>query len=454
MKKIYCIILAAAAMVACTEKLENQIDSKEGKVEHKVFVATNDITRTELVAGNEIHWLSGDAISIFDGTTNEQVVAKEITNGGVSATFEVDLENGSPWYALYPYDPNAVISAAGNITTTLPAIQRAKAGSFADELNISIAKTETSTLEFKNFPSYLKFRVPAANIKRVTIKGADNEPIAGKVQIKMSTTSGVPIIQEVKSPAKVVTLLPEPGKSVFETETDYYIALFPGTLTNGFWLLFTYADNSIGVAYTTKAAEFSRNKILNIHTPTLKKSTDVISFRDPVLTAAYPAPFTVADAAATASLDASVLSGATYFDECVFFGLTGGLVGFSGNTSLKQIILPAGITGLNGSAFKDCTSLESIVLNEGFSSMSSYALSGDSQLKSIVFPSTMTGSIAGNCFTNSGNLDCYWIGSTPPSSVTNSAFKANYTFYIPSGSLSEYQSRFSGVISKITFFEY
>ena len=439
-----------ASVIACTEKLESQVDPNEGKPGHKVFVATGDVTRTELVAGNKVYWLSGDAISIFDGTTNEQVVT---TDSGASATFEVDLENGSPWYALYPYDPNAVISAAGNITTTLPAIQKAKAGSFADELNICVAKTTSNTLEFKNFPSYLKFQVPAANIKRVTIKGADNESIAGKVQIKMSS-SDVPIIQEVKSGAKVVTLLPPPGESVFATGTDYFIALFPGTLANGFWLLFTYTDNSIGVAFTTNEAAFNRNTILNIHTPTLVQPSDVISFRDPVLTTAYGNSFTVADAAATTSLDASVLSSATYFDECVFFGLTGGLVGFQSNTSLKQIILPSGITGFNGSALRNCTSLESVVLNEGFSSMSSYALSGDTKLNSVLFPSTMTGSIAGNCFTNSGNLDCYWIGSTPPSSVTGSAFKASYTFYVPSGSQSAYETRFSGVQGSITYFEY
>ena len=190
-----------------------------------VFTASTDATKTELTTGNNINWLSGDAISIFDGLTNEQVVT---TDSGASATFEVDLENGSPWYALYPYDPNAVITSSGNITTTLPAIQKAKAGSFADELNISVAKTTTSTLEFKNFPSYLKFRAPAANIKRVTIKGADNENLAGKVQIKMSS-SGVPVIQDVKSGCNVVTLLPEPGQSVFATDTDYFIAMFPGT---------------------------------------------------------------------------------------------------------------------------------------------------------------------------------------------------------------------------------
>jgi hypothetical protein len=448
MKKIYCIILAAAAMVACTEKLENQIDSKEGKVEHKVFVATNDITKTELVAGNKVYWLSGDAISIFDGTTNERV---ETTDSGESATFEVDLENGSPWYALYPYDPNAVISGSGNITTTLPAIQRAKAGSFADELNISIAKTTTNTLDFKNFPSYLKFQVPAANIKRVTIKGANNENIAGKVQIKMSS-SGVPIIQDVKSGANVVTLLPPSGSDTFATDTDYFIALFPGTLTNGFWLLFTYADNTIGVAYTTKSADFNRNSILNIHTPTLKKGSDVISFRDPVLTAAYGSSFTVAQAAATTSL-ASTVFDATYFDECVFFGLSGGMTGFQNKTSLKQIILPKGITALNKNSFNGCTNLEAIVLNDGLTSFGNSSLYGDSKLNAILVPSSVTG-ISGNAFTNAGNLDFYWMGSTPPSSLATTAFKANYNFYVPSGSKSAYETSFAGVDGTITFFEY
>lgn len=451
MKKIYFLLIAMTSVIACSEKFESQVDSNEGKPGHKVFVAIGDVTKTELVAGNKVYWLSGDAISIFDDSTNERVVTSD---NGASATFEVDLEHESPWYALYPYDPNAVISGSGNITTTLPAIQRAKAGSFADELNICIAKTTTNTLEFKNFPSYLKFRVPAANIKRVTIKGANNEPIAGKVQIKMSS-SDVPIIQDVKSGANVVTLLPPPGESVFATDTDYFIALFPGTLANGFWLLFTYSDNTIGVSFTTKEAAFNRNTILNVHTPTLVQPTDVISFRDPVLTTAYGNSFTVSEAASTNSLNSTVLSTVTYFDECVFFGLSGGIVGFQNNTNLKQIILPSGITALNKNSFNGCTNLEAIVLDDALTSIGNSALYGDSKLNSITIPSGVNG-ISGNAFTGSGNIDFYWLGSTPPASITGSAFKSSYTFYVPAGSQSAYNTAFTGasITGTITYYEY
>lgn len=457
MKKIILILLAATAVLAACNKSESPLKNST----RISFVASLDApegavpsaapSRTELVPGNNVHWIAGDQITIFDGETNECYTT---TDDGASATFEADIENPGPWYALYPYNPNAVITGSGNITTTLPAVQRAKAGSFADELNISIAKTETSTLEFKNFPSYLKFQVPAANIKRVTIKGADNEPLAGKVQIKMSS-SNVPIIQDIKSGANVVTLLPPAGNSTFATGVDYYIAVFPGTLEHGFWLLFTYNDNTIGVSSTTNSAPFARNTILNIGTPTLAQPTDVINFRDAVLISEYGSSFTVADAAATTSLSAAVKSGAVCLDDLVYFGLTGGLAGFASNTSLKSIILPSGITSMNSTSFSGCSSLECVVFNDGFTGIAKQALENNSSLNSLLIPSTLS-SISGNAFTGAGNLDMYFLGSTPPATVTPSAFKSPsvYSFYIPAGSTSDYTTRFASCTGTINYIEY
>ena len=454
MKKSIIILLAATVALAACNKSENP--SKNSV--RISFVATMDApdganpSRTELVVpGNQINWISGDQITIFDGLANECYTT---TDEGASATFEADIESGGPYYALYPYDANAVITGSGNITTTLLPIQRAKAGSFADELNISVAKSETAELTFKNVLSYLKFRVPAANIKRVTLKGADNESIAGKFQIKVAS-SGFPIIQDIKSGANVVTLLPPAGDAVFATGVDYYIAVLPGTLTNGFWLLFTYNDNTIGVSSTANSAPFARNTILNIGTPTLAQPTDVINFRDAVLISEYGSSFTVADAAATTSLSAAVKSGAVCLDDLVYFGLTGGLAGFASNTSLKSIILPSGITSMNSTSFSGCSSLECVVFNDGFAGIAKQALENNSSLNSLLIPSSLS-SISGNAFTGAGNLDLYFLGSTPPATVTASAFKSPsvYSFYIPAGSTSDYSTRFASCTGTINYIEY
>lgn len=451
MKKLFIILSAAALVFAACSK--NEVPEKESV--HISFSAVLDNpepavpSKTELVAGNKVNWLSGDAITIFDGNANERY---ETSDSGASATFEADLSEGTPYYALYPYSDDAVISAAGNITTTLPAVQKAKAGSFAEGLNISVAKTETSTLEFKNVLSYLKFQVPAENIKRVTIKGSDNEDLAGKFVIKIND-AGVPIINEIKAGANFVTLLPPEGSSTFATGVNYYIALLPGTLENGFWLLFTYSDNTIGVSSTANSAPFTRKKILNIGAPTLAKGTDVISFRDPVATAAFGSDFTVADAAATTTLPDAVKSGITYFDEFVFFGLTGGNNDFYNNASLKQIILPSGITSLNSNAFRNCSSLESIIINDKITGFASYSLASAAKVNSLLIPQALN-NISGNAFTGSGNIIIYFLQPTPPTSVTGSAFKSTYTFWIPSGSQSDYESKFSGVSGTINYIEY
>lgn len=446
MKKISLFLLAVTvALTAC---------NKIGDPVHKSFTASFDVadsdgTRTELVAGNDVHWIAGDAISIFDGLTNVQSITSD---AGASAKFEVDLSNSGPYYALYPYNADAVINGSGKITTTLLAVQEAKAGSFADGVNICVARTETSTLSFKNVLSYLKFRVPEAGIKRVTLKGSDNETLAGRIQIAIDG-SGIPSVFDIKNGANIVTLLPPSGSSTFATDTDYYIAVLPGTLANGFWLLFTYTDNTIAVAKTSKSATFNRSVFLNIGTATPMQSTDVITFRDPVVASEFGASFTVGDAAATSTIPSAIKTGATYFDEFVFFGCTGGINGFASNTSLKQIIFPAGITSLNSSCFDGCTALESVVINDNCTGFASKAFQNASSMSCILIPSVLD-NISGNAFTGAGALDLWFLQATPPTSVTLSAFKSTYNLYIPAGSTSDYSAKLSGASGTINYIEY
>ena len=445
MKKITLFLLAAAALFAACTKVEPV---------HKSFTATFDSensngTRTELVTGNEVHWIAGDAITIFDGETNVQSTT---TDAGASAKFEADLSSAAPYYALYPYDANAVINGSKKITTTLLAVQRAKAGSFADDLNICVAKTEASTFSFKNVLSYLKFRVPETDVKRVTIKGADNEDLAGRIQIAING-EGVPSVYDVKSGARVVTLLPPSGESTFATETDYFIAVIPGSLSNGFWMLFTKTDNSISVARTGNSATFNRSGILNMGAPTLVQSTDVINFKDGALLAQYGDSFTVGEAAATTTIPDAIKTSVSYFDEFVFFGCTGGLSGFQNNTSLTQIILPAGITSCNSNCFDGCNSLESIIINDNCTGFAGRSFQTTTSLNSIIIPSVLT-NISGNTFTSAGNKDVYYLQSTPPSSIAGTAFKHIYNFYIPSGSQSAYSTAFSAQTGTINYIEY
>ena len=63
---------------------------------------------------------------------------------------------------------------------------------------------------------------------------------------------------------------------------------------------------------------------------------------------------------------------------------------FRGCTSLKNIIIPKGITIVAGGAFQGCESLESIVIPEGVNAIESDLFYGCSNLKNVTIPETAT----------------------------------------------------------------
>lgn len=90
---------------------------------------SNAMTFSILTEGNKILWESGDAISLFDptGQNNEFTTAQ----GGAAVTFTGKAtEADGNYYALYPYDKDATISGT-LISTTLSGVQEPRTGSFA-----------------------------------------------------------------------------------------------------------------------------------------------------------------------------------------------------------------------------------------------------------------------------------------------------------------------------------
>ncbi len=77
---------------------------------------------------------------------------------------------------------------------------------------------------------------------------------------------------------------------------------------------------------------------------------------------------------------------------------------FSGNTTLKSVVLPDTITQIGESAFLNCTALESVNIPGGVTSIGSGAFSGCASLKSAAIPEGVT-SIGENMFYNCSALE-------------------------------------------------
>jgi len=255
-------VLTSALCISCSKENLGDNLSKNGLT----FSASMETaTRTTIDSNNNVNWTSGDAISIFDGTTN---VSATTTDSGASASFATTIQGSGPWYAVYPYNAEATITD-GVITTALPATQTAVAGTFADGLNIAVAYSENTSLAFKNVTAFVKLTVTNNLVKEIIIKGENDEDIAGTIEI--SYNSGVPTYSVV-SGEKKISLAPESG--YFTQGATYYAAILPQSLTSGFSVTYVDAFQDSTAVTTANAPEFKRSVALNIGSPDSSFSID------------------------------------------------------------------------------------------------------------------------------------------------------------------------------------
>lgn len=265
MKQIKAILYLAVltAMVsACSEDELADNTQPSGKVPMEFYANTDASTRTELTTGNAVYWEANDAISLFDpiGDNNRFYT----TESGPSVTFtgEATPAEGT-YYALYPYDENAQIEGT-TITTTLPAEQMARAGSFAQGLNPSVATADaTNNLCFKNVCALVKFTLDGSittTITKATLCGNNGEALAGTLTIDASQENPIANVDPEWAGIEIAL------KGNLIAGKTYYFVTAPATLNKG--LILSLYDNKGNVwkKEGTQSATLTASRILNLGT--------------------------------------------------------------------------------------------------------------------------------------------------------------------------------------------
>ena len=196
MKRSIFILTSLALMFsACeNEKVISDSTLSEKELTFTASFADDNDTRTALQESGSVWWNPGDAISLFYGSgsnggskfTAQATESAAITNfsgsiGVITGGGEISLEDTWFW-ATYPYNASASCDGS-SITTVLPSEQVGKAGTFADNTFITIARSQGLILSFYNVCSGLKFSVTNSNVKKLSIKSNGGEKIAGKANI-------------------------------------------------------------------------------------------------------------------------------------------------------------------------------------------------------------------------------------------------------------------------------
>ena len=261
MKTTRILSLAAAVLTlaACgnEEFIENNPGNEAAKPVPMTFTAGMPQTRTQLAAGNEVHWTEGDQIALWDGTAVREFTATTIN--GSNATFTGTAIPSPTYTAFYPLIAVESMNAT-SVTFNLPAEQTAVAGTFANQLAPSLAKATggSTDLVFENLCALVKFTVPADMAGKGTftlVGGNSNDVLAGTYWMNYINSNQSPGSERTNR----VTL-----KGNFESGQAYYFVVMPGTLTNGFSLLYEDSTGKLYRKATGKSVTLQAGHILNL----------------------------------------------------------------------------------------------------------------------------------------------------------------------------------------------
>lgn len=249
--RILSIAFWALAVASCQQNMEEpaqQIDNT-----FKLFAVQDNGADSKTVISGEksVYWDPAEEIKVFksDGSgflfksSNTEPVASAVFSGVLSKD---DVEEGEELWAVYPFAEEASFDGE-TITTILPSEQVARAESFGRNMNLSIAKTTSTQLQFYNVGGGIRFTITQEGVNKVIFEGLNGEIISGKVTVGFE--EGVPVVKEVTGGSQFITLLPPEGET-FQKDKWYYIVAIPGALSGGYKLRFYKAED-----YAKKVSE-------------------------------------------------------------------------------------------------------------------------------------------------------------------------------------------------------
>ena len=293
-KSIFSFLMTAVMMVGCQiNEINNEAVSSDN-----VFTAEmetfGDQTKTAMTSDLEVVWSKGDQLTIFRGSylgdryqVDDQFVGKpygdfKLVSEGSSGN---DFSSGTELpanIAVYPYNEDMTVAKDGNGYTVsgveFPSVQEYAVNSFPDESFIMAAVTTSLSdhkLKFKNIGAALKLQLKGAGtVKTISVKGNNNEVLAGVADITVSSTS-VPAVEFISSSKEVTLDCGTSGVSLKSSETtDFIISLPAVNFTKGFTVTITDINGNTDKISTAKSNELRRSSVLKMAEKTLTFETE------------------------------------------------------------------------------------------------------------------------------------------------------------------------------------
>ena len=311
MKRLLIPLLAATILSACAKEISAPapaLEVPEFREDRELILTAaaegSPDTRTVIQDETKVFWQPGDAVKLFfDGksgkftSTNTEPAGVAQFSGtlNVLVGFNEGFSASRPLWGLYPWREDATADNT-SVTTTLPAEQTAAAGTFAKNSYITLGRSESLSMGFWGVCGGLRFSVMQEGIRQVEFESLGGEPLAGR--ISLSFENGVPAVQEVSEGRSRLTLT-LPGGEAFQPGEWYYFIALPGTLAQGFKLVFhrgsRVAEYRSDRAVTVKRSIFGTlpkaDEGLEFKLPDIGDMDDPIAFADAKVKARLVAAF-------------------------------------------------------------------------------------------------------------------------------------------------------------------
>ncbi|MBR1926448.1 MAG: leucine-rich repeat domain-containing protein, partial [Bacteroidales bacterium] len=280
---------ALAALVGCQiQDIDIQGTDSVGQKEVREVIITADLadnprdTRTSYdEAESKNYWSPGDKIKIFSAgeaseftslnSVPETIVKFKGLISFITGTSNDSEDSKDYVWGLYPYsdeasysDPDG-ISRTARITTNFKGMQTGVPGSFADNLAVMVGRSESLSIPFKGAYSGAFFKVSRNDIVSMTLKGLNNETLAGKATIGLDGNL-MPVVYDVEDPKTSVTVTAPDG--TFEPGENYYLITLPDVpLPDGYSVTLRRRDGYEGTYELRANRPLNRIKFRNLSDP-------------------------------------------------------------------------------------------------------------------------------------------------------------------------------------------
>lgn len=256
---VFTILSLSALSLSSCIKEEYSEDANSGLVVREFEASfADESTKTALVDGRKVQWKAGDIIHYYSySSAADNVRSFSVSKDGTSARLSLKTFSDAGFVAAV-YGAESLASTTSS-SLVLDGVVRAEQSGRFDDAHVSVAYTKniaSERLSFYNLTSLLSFRLQRSDIAYVLFKPATAVP-SGKARISFS--GGRPGVTPQGSNLGAIKVFTSSGAG------EYYISMFPGTISGGFEMEFyDYTNSLLGTAKSSKNLSLKVNTILNL----------------------------------------------------------------------------------------------------------------------------------------------------------------------------------------------